>query len=243
MPENNPDPAPVRPRFAWTRKNKLITAAVAAVLVIGGGTAIGVTTYNANTRAQCQEVATAYADGYEALRTAHDRATASITGATDTEGVEHITGFVSTEEQQASDGYEPSEGDTLTAAVTTALEDGALPADATAACSTRDEVASINAQAETMTGQATAITDASSALDEAVYAYQTVQMIAEAQKSLTDAVTAGDEAVSAAQRRGHRQRGRGIPRGVRRQRRGQAAHRRCAGQAGRCHGARHRRHG
>lgn len=199
MPENNPDPAPVRPRFAWTRKNKLITAAVAAVLVIGGGTAIGVTTYNANTRAQCQEVATAYADGYEALRTAHDRATASITGATDTEGVEHITGFVSTEEQQASDGYEPSEGDTLTAAVTTALEDGALPADATAACSTRDEVASINAQAETMTGQATAITDASSALDEAVYAYQTVQMIAEAQKSLTDAVTAGDEAVSAAQ--------------------------------------------
>lgn len=199
MPENNPDPASARSRFAWTRKNKLITAAVAAVLVIGGGAAIGVTTYTANTKAMCQEAADAYASAHTALADAHAMGEASLTGATDTGSVEYITGFVSTEEQQASDGYEPSEGDTLTAAVTTALEDGALPADATAACSTRDEVASINAQAETMTGQATAITDASSALDEAVHAYQTTRMIAEAQKSLTDAVTARDEAVSAAQ--------------------------------------------
>lgn len=199
MPENNPDPASARSRFAWTRKNKLIAAAMSAVLIVGGGTVIGVTTYTANTKAMCQDAADAYASAHTALADAHAMGEASLTGATDTGSVEYITGFVSTEEQQASDGYEPSEGDTLTAAVTTALEDGALPADATAACSTRDEVASINAQAETMTGQATAITDASSALDEAVYAYQTVQMIAEAQKSLTDAVTAGDEAVSAAQ--------------------------------------------
>lgn len=183
----------------WTRKHTIIAVVAAAALLVGAGTAVGVTTYNANTRAQCQEVATAYADGYEALRTAHDRATASITGATDTEGVEYITGFVSTEEQQAADGYEPSEGDALTEAVTTALEDGALPADATVACSTRDEATGVTAQAETMTGQATAITDASSALDEAVYAYQTARIVEAAQKSLSDGAASRDEAVTAAQ--------------------------------------------
>ncbi len=129
------------PRHRFTTKNKLIAAAVAAVLVIGGGTAIGVTTYTANTKAMCQDVADAYASAYSALADAHAMGGASITGATDTGGVEYITGFVSTEEQQAADGYEPSEGDALTATVTAALEDGALPADATAACSTRDEVA------------------------------------------------------------------------------------------------------
>ena len=187
------------PRHRFTTKNKLIAAAVAAVLVIGGGTAIGVTTYTANTKAMCQDVADAYASAYSALADAHAMGGASITGATDTGGVEYITGFVSTEEQQAADGYEPSEGDALTATVTAALEDGALPADATVACSTRDEATGVTAQADAMVEQEMAITDASSALDEAVHAYQTTQMIAEAQKSLTDAVTARDEAVSAAQ--------------------------------------------
>lgn len=186
------------PRHGFTTKNKLI-AVVAAVLIVGGGTVIGVTTYTANTKAMCQDAADAYASAHTALADAHAMGEASLTGATDTGSVEYITGFVSTEEQQASDGYEPSEGDTLTAAVTTALEDGALPADTTAACSTRDEAADVTAQAETMTDQATAITDAAGTLDEAVYAYQTVQMIAEAQKSLTDAVTARDEAVGPAQ--------------------------------------------
>lgn len=199
MPENNPDPAPARPRFAWTRKNKLIAAAMSAVLIVGGGTAIGVTTYTANTRAMCQEAADAYAGAHTALAGAHAMGQASITRATDIGGVEYITGFVSTEEQKAADGYEPSEGDALTAAVTASLEDGALPADATVACSTRDEAADITAQAETMAGQATAITDASSALDEAVYAYQTTKIVEAAQKSLSDGAASRDEAVTAAQ--------------------------------------------
>ena len=110
------------PRHGFTTKNKLITAAVAAVLVIGGGAAIGVTTYTANTRAMCQDAADAYASAYAALADARITGGASITGATDTGGVEYITGFVSTEEQKAADGYEPSEGDALTAAVTRRTE-------------------------------------------------------------------------------------------------------------------------
>ena len=172
MTEENTVQDDAKRRFSWTKKNKIIAAAAAAALVVAVGAVVGVTTYNANTRELCRTAAVAYADGYNALTKAHAAGDASVKGATDTESVENIEGFVGTDEQRAAEGYEPAEGDALVDAVRSAQADNPLPTEATSTCDNRSEAADVKDRAGAMIEQAAVIQSAANDLDEAVYAYQ-----------------------------------------------------------------------